>query len=67
MIALSGYCDVHVDDGSNKDIFLLNSPEQCLILEPEDWHMMRDFSKNCILLIAASAKYDPNDYIHDKY
>jgi len=38
-----------------------------LILEPEDWHMMRDFFKNCILLIAASAKYDPNDYIHDKY
>ena len=34
-----------------------------IILEPSDWHIMKNFSDDCILLVLASEEYDKNDYI----
>jgi hypothetical protein len=48
-----------------KQDFVLNNPTLCLILNPEDWHTMYDFSKDAILLVLASEYFDPNDYIND--
>jgi len=37
-----------------------------IILEPDDWHEMFDFTPDCILLVLASEEYDPDDYIREK-
>ncbi|OME80593.1 dTDP-6-deoxy-3,4-keto-hexulose isomerase [Paenibacillus sp. FSL A5-0031] len=65
LISVSGSCKVHLDNLKRKKEVVLDSPERILLLEPNDWHEMYDFSKDCVLLVLASHYYDPKDYIRD--
>jgi len=67
LIALGGKCEVYVNNGKEEKIFLLDSPNKCLVLEPEDWHTMDNFDKNTFLLVFASEYYDKHDYIYKEY
>ncbi|HOD41114.1 MAG TPA: FdtA/QdtA family cupin domain-containing protein [Candidatus Wallbacteria bacterium] len=67
LISVAGSCVVDTDDGREKKTYLLDSPEQCLILEPEDWHIMKAFTKDCVLLVLASEYYNPEDYVREEY
>jgi dTDP-4-dehydrorhamnose 3,5-epimerase-like enzyme len=67
LICLKGQCIIYNNDGFKKQEFILNSPNECLILEPEDYHTMHDFSKDAILLVLASEHYDRDDYIDMEY
>ena len=67
LICLNGSCKIYNHDGKKEEEFFLNSPDQCLILEPKDWHSMHDFKDNCILQVLASEYFDPNDYIFEPY
>lgn len=67
LISLNGSCEVYVNNGKEEKIFLLDSPDKTLILEPQDWHTMDKFSKDTILLVLASEYYDINDYIDEEY
>ena len=67
IIALNGSCEIYCDNGTEKKTFLLNSPDKCLIVKPEDWHTMENFFENTILLVLSSHLYDSNDYIIEKY
>ena len=66
-ICLQGSCKITNNNGSKTEIFDLDTPEKCLILEPEDWHVMHHFSKDAILLVLASTAFDPKDYIYEPY
>jgi dTDP-4-dehydrorhamnose 3,5-epimerase-like enzyme len=66
-ICIQGSCKITNDNGQKVDIFELNTPDKCLILEPEDWHVMHEFSKDAILLVLASTAFDPKDYIYEPY
>lgn len=66
-ICVSGNCKIYNNNGINESIFLLDSPEKCLLIEPEDWHEMFDFSSNAILLVFASELYKKEDYIYEPY
>jgi dTDP-4-dehydrorhamnose 3,5-epimerase-like enzyme len=66
-ICVSGECKIFINDGNEKQVFHLNKPDVCLLLEPRDFHNMFDFSNNATLLVFASEKYDPKDYIHEEY
>jgi dTDP-4-dehydrorhamnose 3,5-epimerase-like enzyme len=66
-ICIKGRCRIYNNDGKKEEIFLLNKPSQCLILEQKDWHKMFDFSKNAILMVLASENFDEADYIFEKY
>ncbi len=66
-ICIQGSCVISNNNGHKIEVFNLNSPEQCLILEPEDWHVMHDFSPDAILLVLASTSFDPADYIYEPY
>jgi len=68
LISISGSCSVFCQNNlKQEEIFILNNPKKCLIVEAEDWHTMQDFSKDCILLVLASEYYDVDDYIDEKY
>ncbi|MCY3414830.1 MAG: FdtA/QdtA family cupin domain-containing protein [Candidatus Heimdallarchaeota archaeon] len=66
-ISINGSCSFYVNNNKVEETFVLDSPDICLLLEPEDWHTMQDFSKDCILLVLASEHYDVNDYIDEEY
>lgn len=67
LISLNGSCEVFVDNGVSKQTYLLDSPDKCLVLMPEDWHTMDKFSKGSVLLVLASEKYSRDDYIDEPY
>lgn len=67
LVAVTGTCKVHVDNGKKKNEIKLSSSEEVLLVEPEDWHYMYDFSQNCVLAVAASTSYDKSDYITEPY
>lgn len=67
LICLSGSCIVFSDNGKEQEEYKLDSPDDCLILNPEDWHTMYSFTEDTVLLVLASAYYDPDDYIHESY
>jgi dTDP-4-dehydrorhamnose 3,5-epimerase-like enzyme len=66
-ICVSGECKIFTNNGDLKQVFNLNKPDICLLLEPEDYHTMFDFANNATLLVFASDIYDPKDYIHEDY
>jgi dTDP-4-dehydrorhamnose 3,5-epimerase-like enzyme len=63
LICLSGSCEVIVNTAENEQVFRLDHPAKCLLLEPSDWHVMREFSFQAVLMVLASEYYDAQDYI----
>lgn len=66
-VCIQGSCIIGNDNGLEKTEFILDKPSKCLILQPEDWHQMYQFSKDCILMVLASEYFDKNDYIFESY
>lgn len=66
-ICIKGSCKIRNNNSEVETIFELDTPEKCLILLPEDWHVMYDFSPDAILLVLASTAFDPKDYIYEPY
>jgi dTDP-4-dehydrorhamnose 3,5-epimerase-like enzyme len=64
LVSIKGSCDVEIGR-EKKKIINLSSPNKCLVLQPEDFHIMKNFSKDCILLVLASQPYNKEDYIYD--
>ena len=67
LICLHGSCRVYSNNGQQEKTFHLNDPRQCLVLEPEDWHTMDEFSEDAILLVVSNELYDKDDYIEEPY
>lgn len=65
LIAVSGSCNVTLDNGKKKETFNLNQPSVGLLQDALVWGEMHDFSENCILVVLASEHYDESDYIRD--
>lgn len=66
-ICLQGSCRINNNNGETKDTFILDHPSKCLIINPADWHTMDQFSADAILMVLASAYFDPKDYIYEPY
>ncbi len=64
-ICVSGSCRFTLDDGKNKENIILHNPVTGLVIDKMIWHEMHDFSKNCILMVLASAYYDEKDYLRN--
>ena len=67
LICLNGSCHIYSSDGKEEFDIQLASPRQCLVLKPEDWHIMDDFSDDAILLVVSNEPYDKDDYIYEAY
>ena len=64
-VCVSGSCDMLLDDGHEKEIITLDSPNKGLIIGSMIWREMRNFSQDCVLLVLASDIYKESDYIRD--
>ena len=67
LICLAGSCRIYSHDGNEETFYYLDSPDKCLVLEPQDWHVMDNFSSDAILLVMANEPYDQADYIAEPY
>ena len=66
-IAIQGSCEIFIQQKEKDQVFNLDTPSKCLILNPEDYHWMDNFSTDCILMVFASEYFEKNDYIYEKY
>ncbi len=67
LVCVAGRCVIDWDNGSERGSTVLDRPDTLLVLEPRDWHVMRDFSSDAVLLVLASHPFDPADYIDEGY
>jgi dTDP-4-dehydrorhamnose 3,5-epimerase-like enzyme len=67
LVCVSGSCRISGQTPETDFDYLLDSPARGLLLEPEDWHIMHDFSPDAVLLVLASEQYDREDYLDEPY
>lgn len=65
LTCIQGACSVLADDGTNRQEFRLDRRSIGLHLPPMIWGVQYKFSRDGVLLVFASAYYDPSDYIRD--
>ncbi len=65
LICIKGSCSTLVEDGKNKEEFLLNSPSNGIYLPPLTWAKQYKYTPDAVLLVFASDYYDDSDYIKD--
>ena len=65
LVCIHGRCSVLADDGDRRQEFLLDDPTIGLHVPPLVWAVQYKYSPDAVLLVIASAAYDPSDYIRD--
>ncbi len=65
LFCMRGSIRLVLDDGKRRQEILLDQPEHGLLINPLIWHEMHDFKTDTILLVLASRKFEPADYIRD--
>lgn len=63
IVAVSGSFSVTLDDGNVRRSFLLNHPYQGLLVYPQIWNTLDDFSSGAVCMVLASDIYDEREYI----
>ena len=66
-ICIKGSCTIYNNNGNTEESFELNEPNKCLIIQPNDWHTMSNFTPDAILMVLASENFDEKDYIFEPY
>lgn len=65
IIAASGSFTINLFDGIDSQTYVLNQPNQGLLIVPGIWRELKGFSGGAICLVLASEQYDELDYIRD--
>jgi hypothetical protein len=65
IVAVSGSFTVTLDNGHEKQCYLLNHPYQGLFVDKGIWRTLEDFSSGSVCLVLAEDDYDEGDYIYD--
>jgi UDP-2-acetamido-3-amino-2,3-dideoxy-glucuronate N-acetyltransferase len=63
LICVHGCCHLTADDGRHREDFILDHPSIGVHLPPMVWGVQHKYTRGAVLLVLASAKYDPADYI----
>ncbi len=65
LICVSGSVRAMVDNGERREVILLDRASVGLHMPAMSWGTQYDYSPDAVLLVLASHRYDPNDYIHN--
>ena len=64
-VCVTGSCRFILDNGKQREEFVLDKSTIGLLIDDLIWREMYDFSPDCVLLVLASEYYDEADYIRD--
>jgi hypothetical protein len=65
LVCLAGSVVVEVSDGTAKRSVTLDVPHVGLHIPPMVWGVQHHYTRDAVLMVLASAEYDPADYIRD--
>lgn len=66
-VCIKGACTIYNSNGSKEEEFILDHPSKCVVLNPEDWHKMYNFTEDAILMVFASEYFNEEDYVYEPY
>ena len=66
LVAVTGRVDVYMCDSFHEETIKLEKPNQCLLVEPKDWHTMTIYNSS-VLLVMASSHFEESDYVSTPY
>lgn len=64
VIAVSGSIEITLEDKNGRQTYLLDSKDKGLLIPPNTWDEIRNFSPDAVLLVLASHTYDESTYIN---
>ena len=64
VIAVSGSVEITLEDKNCRQTYLLDAKDKGLLIPPDTWDEIRNFSPDAVLLVLASHSYDEATYIH---
>lgn len=64
VVAVNGSVEITLEDINGRKTYLLNSKDKGLLIPPDTWDEIRNFSPDAILLVLASHAYDESAYIN---
>jgi hypothetical protein len=65
LVAVSGSCHAHLDDGTVKETVTLDDPTRGLLVAPWVWHELTGFAPGTVVVVLASTRYEEADYLRD--
>jgi acetyltransferase-like isoleucine patch superfamily enzyme/dTDP-4-dehydrorhamnose 3,5-epimerase-like enzyme len=65
LTCLAGSLVVHLDDGQRRAEVTLDARDRGVLIPPMVWASQFKYSADAVLLVLASHRYDPDDYIRD--
>nr|WP_289941729.1 WxcM-like domain-containing protein [Microbacterium testaceum] len=65
LICLTGSVSCIVDDGTKRNVYVLDDPSLGLYMPKMTWGTQYDYSADAVLIVFASHPYDDADYIRD--
>ena len=67
LFPVSGSCKVVVDNGLEKETYLMDNKSQGLLIEPMIWRSMQEFTPDCTMMAICDRKYAPGEETIDDY
>ncbi|MDE6271488.1 MAG: FdtA/QdtA family cupin domain-containing protein [Muribaculaceae bacterium] len=65
LICINGAFDLTLSDGFRQQTYHLNDPTKGIVIPPDAWTRMENFSPDTILMVLCSEEYSEEGYIHD--
>ncbi len=65
IVSVSGAFTVTLDDGSQRQQYLLSKPYEGLLVDTGIWRTLENFSSGAVCLVLAEDPFDESDYIYD--
>lgn len=62
---VSGGFEICIDDGHRRETFLLDSPDEGIIVPAKVWCRLQNFRPGTVCVVAASEPYDAEGYVND--
>lgn len=66
VVCIQGSVDITVETSQKTCCYSLTQSNQCLVLEPDDWHLLDNFNGSAIVMVVSNEYYDAQDYIYDR-
>lgn len=64
VIAISGSVEITLEDVNGRRTYHLDSNDKGLLIPPDTWDELKNFSPDAVLLVMASHSYDESTYIN---
>lgn len=67
LFPIAGSCEVEVDNGKEKELFLMNDATQGLYISEMIWRSMRNFTDDCVMMAVCDRCFEVGNETYDDY